>query len=440
MAVNIEIKLNGNKPEINEIAALKDLHYDISDNNYTLEEGQMGQYTILFDPKYIGRGIEVSIENNVMLLRMSLPTTEREIHLFYDLATAICNYIHVNEFVRDEEIVFLKHSRDFIESDKRASIGALQDMETKVRNKESEQFYIFGALNPISLGEKEFDEINGSYDNFEQLLNQKQQLDVFYANPKLYQRNDQTIFGIYFVGENIDTVVPKKAHVPFNNIEVDSWYVMIPDNNAIPYDAFIKNVTIIDRYDHNHVIVKQSTQDIIYLAMNYAEDYTTKEKVKGTYLGKTYDDGFNHLRKIRELKLPIEEYAAFNHLAVYLRWSKEHNLLSDYLLQEVPEIKETKDYRRLLVENKCFHGKIRSQHFNDVGQEFTNSFYEFNGQGYPSCVDKYDLEVLGEEKYNCKEYQNEAYMFVEYNEEYYQGLSRYIDEAFQKYMHTKKIV
>ena len=117
MAVNIEIKLNGNKPEINEIAALKDLHYDISDNNYTLEEGQMGQYTILFDPKYIGRGIEVSIENDVMLLRMSLPTTEREIHLFYDLATAICNYIHVNEFVRDDEIVSLKHSRDFIESE-----------------------------------------------------------------------------------------------------------------------------------------------------------------------------------------------------------------------------------------------------------------------------------------------------------------------------------
>ncbi|MDD7281649.1 MAG: DUF4299 family protein [Erysipelotrichaceae bacterium] len=433
MAVNVEIKLNGKKIEINEIAALKDLCYGVSDNNYTLEEGQIGSYTILFDPNCISRGIEASIESNVLLLRMSLPTTESEIHLFYDLIFSICKHIHVNEFVRDDEIISLKHSHDFIESDKQTSIRALQDIENKVRNKESEQFYIFGALNPISLGQKEFDEMNGSYDNFERMLNQKQQLDVFYANPKLYQRNDQTIFGIYFVGENIDTVVPEKAHVPFNNIEVDSWYVMIPDNNAIPYKDFIKNVTIIDQYDHDHVIVRLSQQEIIYLAMNCAEDYTTKEKVKGTYLGKTYDNGFDHLQKIRELKLPIEEYAAFNHMAVYLRWCNEHNLLSDYLLQEVPGIKETKDYRKLLVDNKYFNGKIRSQHLNDIGQDFSDSFYKFDGQGYPSYVDQYALETLGEEKYYCKEYQNEAYLFVEYNEEYYQGLSKYIDEAYEKY-------
>ena len=39
------------------------------------------------------------------------------------------------------------------------------------------------------------------------------------------------------------------------------------------------------------------------------------------------------------------------------------------------------------------------------------------------------VEINCEEKYNCEEYKNEAYLFVPYNEKYYQGLSKYIDEA-----------
>ena len=54
-------------------------------------------------------------------------------------------------------------------------------------------------------------------------------------------------------------------------------------------------------------------------------------------------------------------------------------------------------------------------------------------EGFPHCVDMHALSVLGEEKYNCAEYKNEAYLFVPYNEEYYQGLSKYIDEAYKKF-------
>lgn len=46
MAVNIEIKQNPNSPvtlTIPEIAALKQLAYGVSDNNCTLEQGEIGQ-------------------------------------------------------------------------------------------------------------------------------------------------------------------------------------------------------------------------------------------------------------------------------------------------------------------------------------------------------------------------------------------------------------
>lgn len=39
-----------------EIVALKQLAYGVSDNNCTLEQGEIGQCTILYDPACIGRG------------------------------------------------------------------------------------------------------------------------------------------------------------------------------------------------------------------------------------------------------------------------------------------------------------------------------------------------------------------------------------------------
>ena len=85
MAVNVEIKQKKNEIielTIPEIAALKDLRYGVSNNNYLLEEDEVGQYTILYDKKKIGRGFEISFEENgCIYLRLPLPTTGYEIEL-----------------------------------------------------------------------------------------------------------------------------------------------------------------------------------------------------------------------------------------------------------------------------------------------------------------------------------------------------------------------
>ena len=156
------------------------------------------------------------------------------------------------------------------------------------------------------------------------------------------------------------------------------------------------------------------------------------------------DDGLTHNRKITKLKLDTDPMAGFNHLAVFLRWMYEHDMLSDELLKEYPAlpslIEENKVDLRFIIKNiPVFANRLALVHFNDKGKDFAKSFYRFGDGGYPSCVDEYALEVLGEEKYNCKEYQNEAYLFVEYNEEYYQGLSKYIDEAYEKYNNDNKM-
>ena len=45
---------------------------------------------------------------------------------------------------------------------------------------------------------------------------------------------------------------------------------------------------------------------------------------------------------------------------------------------------------------------------------------------------------MGKKLYNCREYKNEAYLFMQYNEDYYIGLSAYIEKEWKKFNKAKK--
>lgn len=157
-------------------------------------------------------------------------------------------------------------------------------------------------------------------------------------------------------------------------------------------------------------------------------------------LGKILDDGFNHSSKITRLNLSADMLSGYNHLAVFLRWCAEHNLLSDRLLSELPELPsvvkdKSVDLREYIKNTPLLNGKIRVGYFNDSGARFAKEFYVFNTKGsFTNSVDCFAEEYFGTEKYNCEEFQDEAYLFVPYNEEYYKGLSKYIDDAWDKFL------
>lgn len=163
------------------------------------------------------------------------------------------------------------------------------------------------------------------------------------------------------------------------------------------------------------------------------------------FWGITIDEGEWHYCKIYDEELPLDKLAGYNHLAVYLRWCIEHHLMSQSVLKyfsSLPALVYQKkvDLREVLDKSPIFNGQLCSQHFNDLGREFTESFYLFNKHStdfYPTCVDDYTEKVMGTERYNCKEYKDEAYLFMEYDEEYYQGLSKYIDKKWQEFLKSK---
>lgn len=156
------------------------------------------------------------------------------------------------------------------------------------------------------------------------------------------------------------------------------------------------------------------------------------------YWGSELDNGSEHIRKIRAKRLDVEELAGFNHLTVFLRWSAEHDLLNEELLKSIPELKErlcsrNRDPRTVFTDYEAFDGKLRTRHFNSKGKAFAKKYYTFYQGGFAHCVDKYAEKTLGTEKYHCEEYQNEAYLFLPYNEAYYKGLSEYIDKAWNDF-------
>ena len=147
------------------------------------------------------------------------------------------------------------------------------------------------------------------------------------------------------------------------------------------------------------------------------------------------DYGENHESKIEEKGLSCPKYSGYSHLAVFMKWAYNKDMISDYVYKFEPRFKEAMegkyDLREVIANSVCLKGTINSIHFKEEFLPFVNQFYKFNGEGYPSCVDDNALHYFGEEKYNSDEFKDEAYLFVPYDDQYYKSLSKYIDYAWE---------
>lgn len=272
MAVDVKIKqksLFKKKITIEEIIKLTNLSYGVCDEAYRLIPKEIGPRTILYDKNKLARGIELSLENNDIILRLSLPTTPKEIRYFYKIIETICKNLNTNTYIRNEETAQIEDNDTFIKSDEEGSIYGLKDMKDILATKEYPYMQIFGVYHPIAIGSKEIKEIDNNLENFENLLNKLQQLDLYYAAPKLYQTPDKLI-AVYAIGTEIASIVPLKPGIISNKSkDIKDWFVFLPGNKAIKYEDFINNVDQDNYYDANHIIVCLKEEKIKDLISKY---------------------------------------------------------------------------------------------------------------------------------------------------------------------------
>ena len=151
------------------------------------------------------------------------------------------------------------------------------------------------------------------------------------------------------------------------------------------------------------------------------------------------DDASYHLESIEEKELPIDPINAYNHMAIYLRWCMEHDLMGEEFLTEYREVAEKVKADPASVDLREFirdelDGCLFSVLFNQQGRAFAGYYYgEGDSPYYPADVDDNALRFFGPERYHSDEFQDEAYLFIPFDEDYYQAMAEVIGERFENW-------
>lgn len=153
----------------------------------------------------------------------------------------------------------------------------------------------------------------------------------------------------------------------------------------------------------------------------------------------------DHACKIEEKELDIPDINGADHIAAFLRWMIEHNMINDefldYFDEEFGQIRSGElDIRKFLINS--LDGELNKELFTEEGKAFSGYYYDFYGDDdapcYPSDVDSMALDYFGEERYESDEFCDEAYLFVPFGEAYFEHMSGYIDKAYNKFLQDLK--
>lgn len=148
------------------------------------------------------------------------------------------------------------------------------------------------------------------------------------------------------------------------------------------------------------------------------------------------DDAAWHLETIEEKNLPVDEINAYNHMAIYLRWCMEHDLVGEEFLAEYGAMVEKVKADPANVDLREFirdelDGQLVGPLFNKIGRAFASYYYgEADSPYFPGDIDNYALEYFGSEQYYSDKFQDEAYLFIPFDENYYQAMAKVMEKRF----------
>ena len=153
------------------------------------------------------------------------------------------------------------------------------------------------------------------------------------------------------------------------------------------------------------------------------------------------DEAAPHLESIREKCLPVDELNAISHLAIYLRWCIEHDLMSESFCRRWPDIVEavrTNPAEACLREwlRDKLKGELHASIFNERGADFACYYYgalhEYTPH-YTMDVDIHAVSRIGVERNFSDEIKDEAYLFLPFDEDYYREMARIIERRYENW-------
>lgn len=160
--------------------------------------------------------------------------------------------------------------------------------------------------------------------------------------------------------------------------------------------------------------------------------------------GGILDDGNPHIEKVREKNLPVDELAGLNHLAIFLRWCMEHDLMSlsflegyGGLAQRFQDDLSNLDLRPFLRDE--LDGQLPFSLLDEEGAAFARWYYwdEDAEPCYTGDIDAYALAYFGPERCASGVFQDEEYLFVPFDENYYQAMAAVIQRRWDQWQESR---
>ena len=190
------------------------------------------------------------------------------------------------------------------------------------------------------------------------------------------------------------------------------------------------------KLEHDTDALLNKMRGISFVVNPTRQDAITRGTLSNDDFDGEMDDASYHIESIEEKELPIDPINAYNHMAIYLRWCMEHDLMGEEFLAEYGEVVEKVKADSASVDLREFirdelDGCLFSVLFNHQGRAFAGYYYgEGDSPYYPADVDDNALRFFGPERYHSDEFQDEAYLFIPFDEDYYQAMAEVIEERF----------
>ena len=164
------------------------------------------------------------------------------------------------------------------------------------------------------------------------------------------------------------------------------------------------------------------------------QDYTPEQ---GGFWDAMLDRACVHAASIRKKGLAADEINALSHMAIFLRWCIESGICSEELTERFPEVVQgVKDGTRTDLREfiqKRYDGALFDSLIADDYRDFVDAYYCFGDEGFPNDVDVCAEEYFGRERCESAEFQDEAYLFMPFTEDYYTRLASKITRAFIRF-------
>ena len=151
-------------------------------------------------------------------------------------------------------------------------------------------------------------------------------------------------------------------------------------------------------------------------------------------LGTIFED------RIEEEGLPLDPINAYNHIAIYMRWCIEHNMMCDRFMRKYGDVveavknkDESFDFREFIRDE--LDGELRYSYFNSEGVKFAKYYYSAYNGGHCSPFYPRDVYNYADEFFVGQEWAEDIYkdrfLFIPYDERYYKGMCKYLDKTYE---------